>query len=253
MSGRIALVFMIETNKIYNEDCLQTIRHMEDESVDLIITSPPYNLGNDHHTGSKRHNPYNDDMSETEYQAWQTKVMCQIYRILKNEGWLFYNHKNRIKAGKMITPYEWILKTPFILRQEITWFGGSQNMDKCRFFPMTERLYCLAKGNAKMQNNLNLTDDWHISPVGINEEHARAFPERLVSNIMACVEFKTVYDPFCGSGTTLVMAEKSGKNWIGSEINKKYFDVANKRIAEEQAKMPLPFPGAFYQSSEGTK
>ena len=63
---------MIETNKIYNEDCLQTTRHMEDESgLDNYLST--YNLGNDHHTGSKRHNPYNDDMSETEYQVWQTR------------------------------------------------------------------------------------------------------------------------------------------------------------------------------------
>lgn len=230
---------VMDFNKIYNEDCLQTIRRMEDESVDLIITSPPYNLGNYHHTGNKRHNPYDDNMPERQYQEWQRKVMCGIYRILKDGGWLFYNHKNRIKQGQMITPYEWILKTHFILRQEICWVNGSPNMDKSRFFPFSERIYCLAKGNAKMWNNLNLTDDWHITPVGVNEEHARAFPEKLVSNIMASVEFKTVYDPFCGSGTTLLVAEKAGKNWIGSEINKEYWDVANKRIVEYQSQLKI--------------
>lgn len=229
----------MEWNKIYNEDCLQTMLRMEDESVDLIITSPPYNLGNNHHTENKRHKPYDDDMPEAEYQAWQLKVMHQLYRVLKNEGWLFYNHKNRIKQGKMITPYEWILKTSFILRQEINWFNQSSNMDKCRFFPMTERIYCLAKGNAEMRNNLNLTDDWHIGPVGTNDAHTRAFPEKLVSNIMACVAFETVYDPFCGSGTTLVIAEKAGKQWLGSEINASYTDLAIKRIHEERRQIPL--------------
>lgn len=224
---------------ILTEDCLDSMAKMQDNSMGLVITSPPYNLGNNHHTEGKRHKPYNDDMPEAEYQAWQIEVMCQIYRILKNEGWLFYNHKNRIKAGKMITPYEWILKTPFILRQEVVWFNQSSNMDKCRFFPMTERLYCLAKGNAKMRNNLNLTDDWHISPVGMNEDHARAFPEKLVSNIMACVEFEIVYDPFTGSGTTLVIAERIDKKWIGSEIDPEYAKLAMRRIEKERRQMSL--------------
>lgn len=231
----------IKTNTIYNEDCLLTMRKMEDESIDLIITSPPYNLGNKHHTANKYHNPYYDNMPERQYQEWQKKVMCGLYRILKDGGWLFYNHKNRIKQNQMITPYEWILKTHFILRQEINWNNGSPNMDKIRFFPFCEKIYCLAKGNAKMWNKLNLTDDWHITPVGIHKEFTRAFPEKLISNIMASVEFSIVYDPFAGSGTTLILAEKLGKKWIGSEIKKEYCDLANKRVESEKTKILLPF------------
>ena len=219
--------------KIYHGDCLQVMKEMEDESIDLAITSPPYNLGNNHHTSNKKHYPYDDDMPERQYQEWQKKVMCGIYRILKDDGWLFYNHKNRIKQGQMITPYEWILKTHFILRQEINWMNGSPNFDKVRFSPHSEKVYCLAKGNAKMWNRLNLTDDWHITPVGTNEEHTRAFPKKLVNNIMASVEFQITFDPFMGSGTTLRVAKNWGRKAIGIEIEEKYCEIAARRMAQE--------------------
>lgn len=51
----------IENNKIYTVDCLKGLKSLDDESVDLIITSPPYNLGNTHHTGFKKHQAYSDN------------------------------------------------------------------------------------------------------------------------------------------------------------------------------------------------
>ena len=96
----------MKLNHIYHGDCLEVLKEFPDESVDLVITSPPYNLGNDHHTGNKRHQAYNDDMKEREYQEWQIKVLNEVYRVLRPEGSLMYNHKNRIKKGRQITPYE---------------------------------------------------------------------------------------------------------------------------------------------------
>jgi len=151
------------------------LKEFPDESVDLVITSPPYNLGNDHHTGNKRHQAYNDDMREREYQEWQIKVLSELHRVLRPEGSLMYNHKNRIKKGRQITPYEWLLKTPFVIKQEIVWFNGSQNFDKIRFYPMTERVYWLAKSpKTKLFNTINHHDvfnrgEW--KPVGTKGGH----------------------------------------------------------------------------------
>ena len=144
----------MELNKIYNMDCLEGMKLIDDNSIDLIITSPPYNLGVQHHTGNNRFKSYiqyNDDMPEDLYQEWQTKVLNECFRILKNDGSMWYNHKNRIKKGIQITPYEWILKSNFIVKQEIVWRNGGQNFDKIRFYPMTERVYWLAK-NPKTKN-----------------------------------------------------------------------------------------------------
>ena len=124
---------MIEFNRIYNEDCFDTMERICAHSIDLVITSPPYNLGNKHHTREKYHNPYNDDMPENEYQIWQSKVLEELHRIVHPKGSLLYNHKNRIRDGEQITPYEWILESYWVVKQELVWYNGTPNFDKIRF------------------------------------------------------------------------------------------------------------------------
>ena len=98
-------------------------------------------------------------MPEDLYQKWQIEVLNECCRVLKQNGSMWYNHKNRIKNGVQITPYEWILKSDFIVKQEIIWENGSQNFDKIRFYPMTERVYWLAKDSkTKMFNTIDHHD-----------------------------------------------------------------------------------------------
>ena len=97
----------MQYNTIINIDCLEGLKSLDDESVDLIITSPPYNLGKSHHTRNNRFKPYtdyNDDMPEELYQKWQTEILNECYRVLKKNGSMWYNHKNRIKNGQQIEP-----------------------------------------------------------------------------------------------------------------------------------------------------
>ena len=225
--------------KLINADCLDYMKTMEDNSVDITITSPPYNLGNKHHTGNKYHQAYNDDLPEQEYQEQQIAVLNEIYRITKDTGSIFYNHKNRIKKGMQITPYKWIFKTKWIIKQELVWFNGSQNFDKIRFYPMTERIYWLVKSpKTKLYNAINHHDffdkkDW--KPVGTKGNHTRAYPEKLVEDILLCFEnSKTVFDPYMGSGTTGVVSNKLNKNFIGIESDKEYYDFAVDRINNTQ-------------------
>ena len=223
---------MIEINRIYNENCLQTMARMPDNFVDLIITSPPYNLGNNHHTENFKHFPYKDNLKESKYQKQQITILNELFRITTKEGWLFYNHKNRIKNKIMITPYSWLLKTEWTIRQEIVWINGTPQFDNCRFYPFTERIYCLAKSKESyLKNTLRLKDYWSINPVGTEGLHKRAFPDKLVNNIIASIPYvKLIYDPYCGSGTVIAAAVKAKKNWIASEIEKKYCDIIQKRI-----------------------
>ena len=86
-------------NKITHIDCLEGLKKIQNNYVDLIITSPPYNLGNNHHTGAKRHKSYNDNLNEDDYQIWQTRVLDECFRVMKKNGSMIYNHKNRIKDG----------------------------------------------------------------------------------------------------------------------------------------------------------
>jgi modification methylase len=225
----------LELNQIYLKDCIKGLKRIEKDSVDIIITSPPYNLGNNHHTGSKKHNPYNDNIIEKKYQQWQIDFLNECFRVLKDSGSMFYNHKNRIKDGLQITPYEWIFKTNFLVKQELVWINRSQNFDKIRFYPWTERIYWLVKNKkTKLFNHINHHDvfDWkEWRPVGTKGDHTRAFPEKMVEDILSCFpKSKIVLDPFLGSGTTLVVAKKMKKDFIGFENNKTYYNLAKKRL-----------------------
>jgi modification methylase len=228
---------MLKLNKIYNLDCLKGLQKIDDKSVDLIITSPPFNLGNTHHTGFKKHKSYNDKMPEEEYQLWQLKVLNECFRVLKDNGSLLYQHKNRISKGIQISPYEWIYKSNFLIKQEIVWINRSQNFDKIRFYPFTERVYWLAKDSkTKLHNKINKQDvfDWkEWKPVGTKGMHTRAFPEKLVEDFLNVFpKAKLVLDPFIGSGTVAVVCKKMKKNFIGFEKNKEFVMYSNKRLKQ---------------------
>ncbi len=215
------------------------LKKLKDSSIDLIITSPPYNLGNDHHTGAKRHKAYDDNLPEADYQKWQKNILDESFRVLKNSGSMIYQHKNRIKNGIQISPYEWIFKTKFIVKQELVWVNRSQNFDKIRFYPFTERVYWLTKDkNTKLNNTINKNDvfDWkEWKPVGTKGNHTRAFPERFVEDMLRVFpEASIVLDPFMGSGTVAKISKKMKRNFIGFEIEKKYVDLANRNLNEYQ-------------------
>lgn len=228
--------------KLLQGDCLELMKNIPDGSVDLIVTSPPYNLGNTHHTGDKRFKPYgkhNDDMKELDYQAWQVEVLNECFRVLKDDGSILYNHKNRISKGVQITPYQWILKTDFTIKQEIVWQNGSQNFDKIRFYPFTERVYWLAKSpKTKLYNAINHHDvftkaDWNS--VGTRGKFKRAFPVKMVDDLLTCFpNARVVLDPFMGSGTTGVACKNHNRNFIGMELDEDYFNIAKERIENHE-------------------
>ena len=117
---------MLERNKIYCIDVLEGLKQLDDESIDIIITSPPYNLkglrGGKNNPRSKWNNtidyngdPNNDNLPEEEYEKWQIDILNECYRVVKKDGSMFYNHKNRIWTGhgEIISPYKWLFQTPF--------------------------------------------------------------------------------------------------------------------------------------------
>ena len=230
---------MLELNKVYQGDCLEILKTLPIESVDIIITSPPYNLGSNHHTGSKKTQAYNDNLPEDVYQKQQADLLLELHRVLKNDGSLFYNHKNRIKKGEQISPYSWLLKSKFVIKQELVWFNGSQNFDKIRFYPMTERVYWLTKSRCtKLFNAINHHDFFNKSEwpaVGSCGKHTRAFPIELARDILKCFpDSRIILDPYMGSGTTALAAKELGKKFVGIELNPDYCKIAEERLAAVQ-------------------
>lgn len=90
---------------LYCGDCLEKLKLIEDNSIDCIVTSPPYNKGckagdakkykNKIWNPSISYDVYSDDMPEEEYEKWQIEVMNELWRTLKLSGSVFYNHKIR--------------------------------------------------------------------------------------------------------------------------------------------------------------
>ena len=96
----------MEIDKIYKEDCLGTLSKMEDNSIDLIVTSPPYNKGfytklteNENWHSAIDYDNYDDALEPKEYENWQKKIISQCLRVLKPSGSLFYNHKDNLVGG----------------------------------------------------------------------------------------------------------------------------------------------------------
>lgn len=245
---------MIELNKIYCEDCLTTLAKLEDNSIDLIVTSPPYNKnayatdkGGDKSWSALRgrqipYDKYNDAMPPQEYEDWQKTVISECLRVLKQHGSLFYNHKD-ILVGGVIIPPKWVYDFP--IHQQIIWNRGSSLANDIHYFqPITEYIYWIVKdpknvffdkSKAAFRQNV-----WNVN-FEINTQHPAPFPKTLVGNIiMSCsMEGDVVYDPFMGSGTTALMATKFKRNYIGSEISQNYVDLADKRINNETQQLTL--------------
>jgi len=145
---------MIELNKIYNEDCLITMSRIEDSSIDLIVTSPPYNKGywssnrnlnNGFKTKSRRidYGEYDDNLDPLEYEANQIKVISECLRILKPSGSLFYNHIDILNKHQTIHP-KWVYNFP--LKQIIIWDRkNTPKLDKSYFFPINEYVFWIQK------------------------------------------------------------------------------------------------------------
>ncbi len=226
---------------IYHGDCREILPELPDKSVDLAATSPPFNLGNDHQTGSYKHQMYEDELPEGEYQSQQIEVLNLLFNIIKEDGSLFYQHKNRIRDGLQISPYQWIFKTKWLIKQEIVWNNGSQAFDNIRFYPQTERIYWLARSaETKLLNRLKLTDDWHLQGVGTRGIFTRAYPDSIPEYIISSFpDADLILDPFLGSGTTAYCAKKLNRKCIGIEIEEKYCEIAAKRCSQSVMRLEI--------------
>jgi DNA modification methylase len=221
-------------------DCLDRMKEMEANSVDLVVTSPPYNLNKNASGGgnSKRNYEgwYPDDMPEEEYQLWQKECIREMLRISK--GSVFYNHKVRYawhsrnkykQKSKIYHPMQWLCDFPVWC--EIIWdrrgTTGHANR-RCRM--SDERIYQLGKPNKF--NDMGYTTVWQILP-SKNNGHVCSYPNELVNRciLMSTDEGDTILDPFMGSGTTGVAAKNLNRDFIGIEKDETYFKIAQDRIS----------------------
>lgn len=242
---------MLELNKIYNMDCIEGLKMLEDNSIDLIITSPPYNKAgfNGVHKRDKKNDIWNktidysgnvnvDNMLEDDYEKWQINVLNECFRVLKQDGSMFYNHKIRVKKNEISHPLSWLSQTKFKCRQIITWDRtSSPNQDVCRYVPTTELIFWLIKTNKnprfkRTSEAMFQTEVWRFS-ADKNTKHPAPFPIAIPDNIIPFVaqgEKIVVLDPFMGSGTVAVSALKHNCNFIGFDTEEEYIEMTNERL-----------------------
>jgi len=233
----------METNKIYCIDCIEGMKQLADNSVDLIITSPPYEDVNG--AGYKANSK--DILFLKIYSEFMNNVFKEMYRILKPNGQLFFNIKHKTH-NKKLSSVHWLEFLEgfkqFDLKSYIIWkYAGSFDSSKSRFHLDYEIIYHLSKGddiNINLDCDIHdfLTSIWYLPHNIKHRLHPTQMPENVVERILKSVGKKEdiVLDIFTGSGTTAKVTKDYGYNYIGFEINPFNYEIAIKRLKESTQK-----------------
>lgn len=247
-----------DINTIYNEDCLTTISRMPENFIDLVITSPPYNvdLGNNKYH-KKPYDLYNDNKDHKEYIAWLKRIFSAIYDKTCVGGRCCINIGDG-KNGAVPTSsdiIQFMKEIKYIPLTHIIWdksqvgnrtSWGSFLSPSCPSFPTPfEHILVFCKGDRKLQKKgqTDLTKEefidwslalWKFAPQTKQAAfgHNAMFPEELPKRCMKMFSWvgALVYDPFIGSGTTAKVAVMNNRNYVGSDISNEYCESARSRV-----------------------
>lgn len=248
---------MESNNQFINQficgDSLTVMQSMPSESLDLVVTSPPYNLKNSTGNGMKEntksgkwagnalqkgYSHYNDNIPSQEYADWQHNCLVEMYRLIKNDGAIFYNHKWRVQNGLIQDRSDIIRDLP--VRQIIIWRRkGGINFNPGYFLPTYEVIYLIPKPDFKLAPKANAYGDvWEFTQE-MKNEHPAPFPVDLIERIIGSTHAQLILDPFMGSGTTAIAAKLLNRNFIGIEISPDYIELSKKRLTEALKKPRL--------------
>ena len=240
-------------NKIICGDCLATMKEMPNNSIDLVVTSPPYNLKNSTGNGMKPcttsgkwahaalqngYSHYDDNMPHDKYVKWQRECLTEMFRLIKNDGAIFYNHKWRVQDGLLQDRQDII--SDFPVRQIIIWRRkGGINFNPGYFLPTYEVIYLIAKPDFKLVPKANAVGDvWEFTQE-MKNGHPAPFPVALIDRIIDSTNAQIILDPFMGSGTTAIVAMGLKRNYIGIELSPDYCEMTENRIAKNKKQSEL--------------
>ncbi len=247
------------TVSLYLGDCLDFLNQIPNNSVQLIVTSPPYNLGKE----------YENKLDITEYVSQQRRVINECIRVLKDKGSICWQVGNYVNNGEII-PLDILLYNCFKdkglkLRNRIVWHFGHGLHCSNRFSVRYETILWFTKGDDYVfnldavripqkypgkkyfkgpnigkyscnPNGKNPSDIWDIPNVKNNHvektPHPCQFPVALVQWLVLALSNREdiVFDPFLGVGTTAVAGIMNNRKVAGSELVIKYYNVACERI-----------------------
>ncbi len=248
-----------ENTVIYNGSCIDFLKTIPNESVKLIVTSPPYNIGKQ----------YEKKIKLDSYINQQEEVIKECVRVLKNDGSICWQVGNYVNNGEII-PIDILLYPIFSkfglkLRNRIIWHFDHGLHCKNRFSGRYETIVWFTKSDnytfnldpiripqkypnkkhfkgpniGKLSCNplgKNPSDLWSIPNVKNNHvektQHPCQFPVELIERLVLSMteENDWVLDPFLGVGTTIIAANKNNRKGAGSEIVEDYIKIAKERV-----------------------
>ena len=237
-----------QVNVIHHHDS-RDMHHLPDNSVHLMITSPPYNVGKD----------YDDDLSLRAYKQLLADVLTETHRVLVEGGRACVNIAN-IGRAPYIPLHTTIVniahKIGFFMRGEIIWDKGASAGSSCAWGSwrsasnpvlrdVHEYILVFCKNNFKrhpLKKNTISRDDfitctksiWRFNATSAKKiGHPAPFPVELPSRLIQLYAYADdiVLDPFMGAGTTAVAARASGRDYVGYEIDSHYVKLAQKRLS----------------------
>ena len=264
----------MELNRIYNEDCLVTMRRMEGKSINVVLTSPPYNKSRATSyseqalaTRQGHYKDFNDAKSNDEYIAWTLERFAEFGRILKDDGVVCYNlsySTDEIRMAELmwLVVAEVIKQGIFTLADTIVWRKKNatpNNVSPNKMTRICEFVFVFCKrqsfdtfhGNKKVistsSSGQKIYDNYYNIIEAENNDgpceiHKATYSTSLCFQLLdryGVAGGGVVYDPFMGTGTTAIAAIEQKMSFIGSEISAEYVDYANKRIGIKNSEPSL--------------
>lgn len=243
--------------EIINDDCLNVIEKLDDNTINCVITSPPYNVD----LGNNKYNKtpyllYKDNKEHKEYIDWLINIFDKMYNKLVEGGRICINigdGKNgavpthvdlMYHLSKRFIPITSIVWDKHQVRNRTSW--GSFLSPSCPSYPTPfEYILILAKGNKKLQHKgeTDLTKEefityaygiWSFTPETKAKKigHPAPFPIELPYRLIKMNTYigDKVFDPFLGSGTTAIACKQLNRNFIGCDIDSSYIKIAKQRL-----------------------
>lgn len=233
---------------LYHGDCLEVMRSLPDESVDMVVTSPPYNMGlvpGGNGRGMYRpsvsskasrfregYGAHNDAMNQSEYDNWQREVLAECWRLSRLA--VFYNHRPRVEHGVLRDPLGNNFGIP--LRQRIVWNRGAGiDVNLRAFCTRGEYVYLFAKPDFKLSSHSasGMGDVWNLGIETGVPDHPAPFPVSLPARCIEATGARSVMDPFSGSGSTLLAAVNARISAVGIELESKHCDLSIRRLSDQ--------------------
>jgi site-specific DNA-methyltransferase (adenine-specific) len=243
-------------NKIYLGDCVELFKDIPDNSVDVTFADPPFNL-------NKNYKSYKDNLSLKEYLDWCEIWINEMVRVTKPTGSIFIHN-----IPKWLTYYSSILNNISDFKHWISWDAPTIPMGKS-LLPnhygilyyvkdlKQKKFYDLRKPHKRDRKSSYLLKDYGGKKAGLHpfgslvsdvwddvnrvrhskyrDDHPCQLPipllERLI--LMSSDEGDIILDPFNGTGTTAIASKRLGRNYIGFELDKSYWEITNKKLEEE--------------------